>query len=172
MAPRVPTPTAPPPTAHGPAGIPAGGALLQQHPPGILTDRDRGRPARQRHPSGHRQPGGNRGGIGPHRALGRLGPSGVAFGEIAGLQAPHHDQGDHHHHHASGHQPPVASCYVHADSRSHLRPVRQIVYLAPPSRPALRSEPRSLPGGMLAVIDVIPEEQPTPRWVALFQTTI
>jgi len=116
---------------------PQQGALLQQHPHGILTDRDRdrGRPARQRHPSGHRQPGGNRGGIGPHRARGRLGPSGVAFGEVAGLQAPHHDQGDQHHHHASGHQPPVASCYVHADSRSYLRPVRQIVYLAPPSRP-------------------------------------
>jgi hypothetical protein len=33
----------------------------------------------------------------------------------------------------------------------------------------IRSEPRSLPGGMLAVMDVIPEEQPTPRWVALYE---
>ena len=96
---------------------PQQGALLQQHPHGILTDRDRRYWAGHCNPSRHRQPGGDRGGIGPHRARGRLGPCGVAFGEVAGLQAPHHDQGDQHHHHAGGHQPPVASCWVHADSR-------------------------------------------------------
>ena len=133
----MPTQTAPAPTASGPTVMPsrshpqlqAAGhpvalgvhpqqdALRQQHPHGILTDRDRLHLAGQRHPSGHRQPGGDRGGIGSDRALGRLGPSGVTFWEV-GLQAPHHNQGDQRHHHDSGHQPAVASCCVHADSRS------------------------------------------------------
>jgi hypothetical protein len=36
----------------------------------------------------------------------------------------------------------------------------------------MRSEPGSLPGGMLAVMDAIPEEQPTPRWVALYELSL
>ena len=87
---------------------------------------------------GHRQPGGNRGSIDPHRAHGRPGPCGVAFWEVARLQASHHDQGHQHQHHASDHQPPVASCCVHADSRSRMQP-SEIVHLARPSRLGIRS---------------------------------
>jgi hypothetical protein len=97
-------------------------ALLQQHPHGILTDHHGGRRAGQHHPSGHHQPRGNRGSINPRRARGRLGHCGVALWEVAPLQASHHDQGHQHQHHASGDRPSVASCCVHADSRSRVQP--------------------------------------------------
>jgi hypothetical protein len=45
--------------------------------------------ARRQGANSHRQPRGDRGGIAAHHARGRLRHSGVAFREVAGLQAPH-----------------------------------------------------------------------------------
>ena len=83
--------------------------------------------AGQRHRSGHRQPGGDRSGIGSHRALGRLGHSGVAFGGGCRPAGDHHDQGNQHRHHASGHQPPAGVALV--EGRPSASPVQDLADL-------------------------------------------
>ena len=63
-------------------------ALVQQHPDGALTDRHGRRRAGQRHPPGHRQPGGDRRVVRSHGGAGRPGHSGVASREVPPCRRP------------------------------------------------------------------------------------